>query len=121
MPKLTLIILLFATSATFAQDPEFSQYYAAPLYLNPAFAGTSVDHRFIANYRNQWPNITKAFETYAISYDYNLDQYNSGLGVWAMVDKAGSTALKSTQINFQYAYKVRLTENWLLSAGLNFG
>ena len=23
-----------------AQDPQFSQFYANPIYLNPAFAGT---------------------------------------------------------------------------------
>jgi len=120
MKKLVLIILLFS-SVAHAQDPEFSQYYSAPLYLNPAFAGTSVDHRFIANYRNQWPNVTQAFETYAFSYDYNLDQYNSGLGFLVMADKAGSANLKSTQFNFQYSYKVKLSDKFILSSGLNFG
>lgn len=118
--KLVILFLLF-TSVARAQDPEFSQYYAAPLYLNPAFAGTSVDHRFIANYRNQWPNISQAFETYAFSYDYNLDHYNSGLGFMLMADKAGSANLKSTQFNFQYAYKVSLSDKFMLSSGLNFG
>jgi type IX secretion system PorP/SprF family membrane protein len=119
--KWLLIVLVFASAQATAQDPEFSQYYAAPLYLNPAFSGTSVDHRFIANYRNQWPNISQAFETYAFSYDYNLDRYNSGLGFMLMTDKAGSANLKSTQFNFQYAYKVKLTEKMILSSGLNFG
>ncbi|HEU5147830.1 MAG TPA: type IX secretion system membrane protein PorP/SprF [Chryseosolibacter sp.] len=119
--KKLLIVFLLSCSFAYAQDPEFSQYYAAPLYLNPAFAGTSVDHRFIANYRNQWPNISQAFETYAFSYDYNLDQYNSGLGVMLMADKAGSANLKSTQLNFQYAYKVKLSDKLMLSSGLNFG
>jgi type IX secretion system PorP/SprF family membrane protein len=116
-----IIIFLFSTSLAQGQDPEFSQYYAAPLYLNPAFSGTSVDHRFIANYRNQWPNISQAFETYAFSYDYNLDQYNSGLGFLLVADKAGSANLKSTQFNFQYAYKVKLSDKFVLSSGLNFG
>ena len=80
-----------------AQDPEFSQYYAAPLYLNPAFAGTSTDHRFIANYRNQWPNIARGYVTTAISYDYNLYQYNSGVGFLATLDKAGTAGMKSSQ------------------------
>jgi type IX secretion system PorP/SprF family membrane protein len=119
--NLLIVLLLFFCSVAHGQDPEFSQYYAAPLYLNPAFAGTSVDHRFIANYRNQWPNIPHAFETYALSYDYNLDQYNSGLGFLIMTDKAGSANLKSTQLNFQYAYKVRLSDKFILSSGLNFG
>ena len=112
---------MFCCFLAHAQDPEFSQYYAAPLYLNPAFAGTSVDHRIIANYRNQWPSISQAFETYAFSYDYNLSQYNSGLGVLVMADKAGSANLKSTQFNFQYAYKVSVSDKLMLSSGLNFG
>lgn len=120
MKELAMVILFFSSLAQ-AQDPEFSQYYAAPLYLNPAFAGTSVDHRFIANYRNQWPNVSQAFETYSFSYDYNLDQYNSGLGFLLMADKAGSANLKSTQFNFQYAYKVKLSDKLVLSSGLNFG
>lgn len=119
--KKVLIICLFCCSLAKAQDPEFSQYYAAPLYLNPAFAGTSVDHRFIANYRNQWPSVSQAFQTYSFSYDYNLATHNSGLGFLLMADKAGSANLKSTQLNFQYAYKVKLSERMVLSSGVNFG
>lgn len=111
----------FSVSAVVAQDPEFSQYYAAPLALNPAFTGTASDHRFIANYRNQWPGIMNGFVTSAISYDYNLESLNSGLGVMILTDKAGMANLKSTVFNFQYAYKVNLANKWILSSGLNFG
>src|SRR5689334_22210787 len=116
-----LVLMLLSGFVSLAQDPEFSQYYAAPLYLNPAFAGTSVDHRFIATHRNQWPNITNGYVTYALSYDYNLEHLKSGLGVLVMTDKAGSANLRSTQINFQYSYKVNLNDKWVLSSGLNFG
>lgn len=104
-----------------AQDPEFSQYYAAPLVLNPAFTGTASDHRFIANHRNQWPNVTNGFVTYALSYDYNFNHLNSGLGIMIMTDKAGTASLRSTTLNFQYAYKLVLKDKWVLSSGLNFG
>lgn len=104
-----------------AQDPEFSQYYAAPLYLNPAFTGTANDHRFIANHRNQWPSITNGFVTYALSYDYNLSDMNSGLGVLLVTDRAGTANLRSTLINFQYSYKLKLSDKWMFSSGLNFG
>jgi type IX secretion system PorP/SprF family membrane protein len=118
-----IIIIIFSglTLTAYTQDPEFSQYYAAPLYLNPAFSGTSVDHRFIATHRNQWPSISQGYVTYAFSYDYNLEHLNSGLGVMIMTDKAGSANLKSTQINLQYAYKINLNNKWMLSSGLNFG
>ena len=40
-----------------AQDPQFSQFYAAPLYLNPGFAGTTPYIRAGANFRSQWPSL----------------------------------------------------------------
>ncbi len=122
MKKILLSVFLMVSVMTcWAQDPEFSQYYAAPLVLNPAFTGTAADHRFIVNHRNQWPNVTNGFVTYALSYDYNIEQARSGVGVMIMTDKAGTASLKSTAINLQYAYKTIFNDKWVLSTGLNFG
>lgn len=122
MRKIFFISILIAcTVKVLAQDPQFSQYYAAPLYLNPAFAGTSEDHRFIANYRNQWPNAARGFVTYAFSYDVNLNHYNSGVGFLATVDQAGTAGMRSSQLNFLYSYKWNVSNKWVVSAGLNFG
>lgn len=122
MRRISLICFFIASAwKLLAQDPEFSQYYSAPLYLNPGFTGTASDHRFIANYRNQWPSITNGFVTYAFSYDYNLHDLNSGIGVLLMVDKAGTAGLRSTQLNFQYTYKLHVADKWVISPGLNFG
>jgi type IX secretion system PorP/SprF family membrane protein len=122
MRKIFFISILIAcTVKVVAQDPQFSQYYAAPLYLNPAFAGTSEDHRFIANYRNQWPNAARGFVTYAFSYDVNLNHYNSGVGFLATVDQAGTAGMRSSQLNFLYSYKWNVSNKWVVSAGLNFG
>jgi type IX secretion system PorP/SprF family membrane protein len=119
--NILLIIFSFIVLMVQAQDPEFSQYYAAPLYLNPAFAGTTPDHRFVLNYRNQWPNIARGYVTYAASYDYNLYQYNSGIGFLATVDQAGMAGMKSSQFNFLYSYKWNVSSKWVISSGLNFG
>ena len=62
-----------------AQDPQFTQFYAAPVYLNPAFTGLTDNHRIAVNYRNQWPSVSKSFQTYLASYDYNLQKINSGI------------------------------------------
>jgi type IX secretion system PorP/SprF family membrane protein len=121
MIRYILFFLLCLSIKALAQDPEFSQYYAAPLYLNPAFAGTASDHRFCLNYRNQWPSITNGFVTTALSYDYNMPHVNSGIGVLITDDKAGSAGLKSTTLNFQYSYKVQLSDKIVISSGLNFG
>ncbi len=122
MKKLYIIgYLLCSALLAKAQDPQFSQYFAAPLYLNPAFTGTTQDHRFIANYRNQWPNAARGFVTYAFSYDYNMYHYNSGIGFLATVDQAGTAGMKSSQFNFLYSYKWNVSNKWVISTGLNFG
>lgn len=54
-----------------AQIIQFSQYYAAPLFLAPSYAGVCNGSRISANYRNQWPEIGM-FNTYAVAYDQPL-------------------------------------------------
>ena len=60
---LGLAICLLGTLSAWAQDPQFTQFYANPLYLNPAFAGTVRCPRAVLNYRNQWPALTGTFVT----------------------------------------------------------
>ncbi|MFN8343275.1 MAG: type IX secretion system membrane protein PorP/SprF [Cyclobacteriaceae bacterium] len=121
MRALISLCLLFAASRLSAQDPAFSQYYAAPLYLNPAFAGSSPDHRLIANHRNQWPAAGRGFQTYAMSYDANVPSLRSGFGLMLMTDKAGSASLRSTVLHGIYSYKLKLGDSWVIATGLDFG
>ena len=65
-----------------AQDPEFTQFYSNPIYLNPAFAGSRICPRFVMNYRNEWPNISGNFVTTAASYDQKVE----GLLLWEELD-----------------------------------
>ena len=62
-------ITLLPAKKVIGQDPEFSQFFANPLYLNPAFAGTTELPRTVLNYRNQWPQKGATFTTYALSFD----------------------------------------------------
>ena len=64
-----------------AQDPQFTQFYANPLYLNPAFTGTSTQSRAIMASRIEWPSIPGAFQTYSLSYDQFFPMMKSGFGV----------------------------------------
>ena len=115
------LITMLVGSSVHGQDPHFSQYYAAPLYLNPGFTGTTKQHRFISNVRVQWPAIAKTYTTYAASYDHFKPSLNSGFGVLATTDKAGSADLKSTNIAALYSYKVQLAEKWVVSPGVYIG
>ncbi|MFT4523977.1 MAG: hypothetical protein ACI85F_000118, partial [Bacteroidia bacterium] len=63
----TLVVVVGSVEESLAQDPQFTQFYANPLYLNPAFAGSKRCPRVVMNYRNQWPAISGTFVTYSAS------------------------------------------------------
>lgn len=76
-----LCSLVLVVNVAFAQDPQFSQYYQAPLYLNPGFTGITPQQRLAINHRIQWPNLPQAFSTYSFSYDIFVDELKSGFGI----------------------------------------
>ncbi|MGK0285860.1 MAG: type IX secretion system PorP/SprF family membrane protein [Salibacteraceae bacterium] len=106
-----------------AQDIQYSQFYAAPLYLNPALAGTSEQHRMNLNFRDQWPSIPGNYISYSISYDINLLDANSGIGFIASRDQAGTGGLSTTTIGGSYAYNIKLNRKMSFrpAIGLNYG
>jgi type IX secretion system PorP/SprF family membrane protein len=106
---------------TYSQDPEFSQFYANPLYLNPALAGAPICPRLIGNFRDQWPSIGGAFVTYSASYDQYVDFLHGGIGLLVVADRTGGGNLNSTSINLMYAYKFNISRHLYASTALEFG
>jgi len=122
--KKLIVICLFCfvmTNQMDAQDIRFSQFYASPLYSNPAFTGTTLEHRFVLNYRNQWPSLPGSFQSYHASYEYNADAINSGFGLILNRQQAGSFGLTTNAFAFSYAYRFRLNRSLYLQPGLKFG
>ena len=101
-----------------AQDAAFSQFYANPMYLNPAYAGNTECGRLNLNYRNQWPSVSNAYVTYSLAYDQSLAAINSGYGLMVMNDQQGYGAYNRTAINAYYSYQLRLTSSTNLSFGV---
>jgi type IX secretion system PorP/SprF family membrane protein len=117
---LFLLVIFLSTwsSSVFAQDPQFSQFYAAPLYLNPAFAGSTELARVGVNYRNQWPAMTANFVTYSAYFDYFFEDYNSGVGLLLLSDREGLAGFVTNSVALQYSYQFRLFENLVVRPGL---
>lgn len=115
------IVFLASFGVSYSQDIQFSQFYSAPLYLNPAFAGSSHHHRFISHNRWQWPNLQAKYNTYAFSYDTYINSMRSGLGIMAINDRQGSGSLSTTEIQGLYSYELHLHEKYTFRAGAQVG
>jgi type IX secretion system PorP/SprF family membrane protein len=103
-----------------AQDPVFSQFYAAPAQLNPALTGTTYAPRVAMNYRNQWPGLN-AYVTYAASFDQYVSSLNSGFGLMLMGDDQGEGLIRSTQIKGLYSYQLRVNDDFFVKIGVDAG
>ena len=121
--RLKAILLLSMLSifiVSSAQDMQFTQFNAAPLYLNPGFTGSTIEHRIASSYRNQWSGIPGGYTNYVLSYDYNMAEYNSGVGFLLAREQAGTGNLGNTEVALLYSYHFRLNKNILIQPGIKF-
>lgn len=118
--KYLILLLIILRAEGFSQDPTFSQFYANALYLSPSFAGATAEYRLGINYRDQWPSIPGKFRTYSISFDKAMPNFNSGIGVLATYDVAGSGDLSTTNIGLLYSYDFNINSQWHIRPGVNF-
>lgn len=122
-----LFLVISALLAAKAQDPNFSQFFASPLTLNPALTGKFDGIiRVAGNYRNQWPTINNAYTTYTASIDAgilknNIPEFDQfGVGLLAFSDKSGNGVLQNNSIGISTAYHKALDENGYSQLGLGF-
>lgn len=129
MKKLLLTVTICGALVceTFAQDPNFSQFFASPLTLNPALTGKFDGvYRVAGNYRNQWPTFNNAFTTYTASFDKGIlndripDYDQFGVGILGFSDQAGDGVLKTNAIALSLAYHKSLDENGYHQIGAGF-
>ena len=118
------ILFLFALIwcvPLYAQHYQFSQFYVAPTYLNPAFTGANACGRVAMNYRKQWAGIPGAFTTYQVAFDHFLPSYKSGIGFQFFSDKAGINNLNTTAFNLLYAYETKVNKFIMARGGISAG
>lgn len=119
---LTFIFVLGCTTVSRGQDPQFTQFYANPLYLNPAFAGTGMCPRITMNYRNEWPGLNttplKTFITYSASYDQHIHKLSGGVGLLVTNDRAGIATLNTTNVSLIYSYQLPVSRKFSIRAAL---
>jgi type IX secretion system PorP/SprF family membrane protein len=110
MVRITLLMAAFflVSLLSVAQDVHHTQFFNTPTYMNPAMAGTTPQYRLTALYRNQWsgiPNYQQGF----LAFDYNIDEFSSGIGFTAQYDRNASSGLTNMNFAGQYAFYFSIT------------
>lgn len=127
-----LFVLLSLSIISVAQDVHYSQFYNAPLLLNPALTGmTTGSGRVSITYRNQWFGATGAgffkspYMTTALSGDLPIRIKKDALGVGLFIanDQAGANTFTTliTQASVSYIKTLGKKYNHRLSAGFQIG
>ena len=115
--NLMLLGLFYASFQSLAQDPTFTQFYSNPVYLNPALAGSSGCPRIALNYRNQWPQLTGNYITYAAAYDTYAKNLSGGIGIMAMHDQQGQGTIQTSMIAGTYSYYLKVNRKFRIMFG----
>jgi len=116
--------LLLCTAKSFAQtDPHFSQYYANPLYLNPALTGViDGDYRATVNFKQQWSALNSSFLTGGASFDM-APKKNFAFGATILNQRAGELDFNYLSALVSGSYRLRFGAEGLqmVSFGLQAG
>ncbi len=118
LKNLLILFLCLTAHTAISQDPQFTQFYANPIYLNPALAGSHGCSRFSMNYRNQWPSLSGNYVTYSLSYDNYIKKINSGIGLIALHDQQGQGTIYTTSLGLVYSYHLKVNRKFSLLFGV---
>lgn len=117
----TFVFLMVSALHLKGQDPEFSQFYANPIYLNPAFTGTSAFPRVVMNYRNQWPKQGNTFVTYNMTYDQYVNKLGGGIGFKVMYDKELNGIINTMSPALIYSEHLKVSDRFFFTMALEGG
>ncbi len=127
---MSVVVILTGLKAA-GQSMHFSQYYNAPMLLNPANTALlpEDDFRVGLNYRNQWAIIPVPYNTFSafgdikIGGNKNNENHNNwlGLGLAFFNDKAGDGNLSLMDMQASLAYHLQLSKTFMLSLGFSGG
>ena len=119
---LFLFISLMAEKS-FGQDMNYTQYFATPIYYNPAFTGLTPGLRARFLYRDQWPQLPVDFKSYYFSAD--LGDRNlpgaGGLGLLVTNDNPGIGMINNLTVGLTISVRIPITSFLTSQLGIKAG
>jgi len=127
IPIYCALFLLLGIIPSKAQDIHYSQFWNAPLELNPALAGISpADMRFFGAYKNQWSNVPVDYTTFSAAFDKKWDKFTNaneqfGFGFLFHQDQAGDSQWALSNISGMLSYTRKMATGVYASVGGQIG
>jgi len=119
------LFILFSSSVSAQQDPEFTQFMFNKMYYNPAYAGVEGITQFNLLVRSKWTGYASTFDgaggapnTQVMSISSPIYKLSSGFGAYIINDNLGN--LNNLSFQGSYAYHLAIKEG-KLSLGVNVG
>ncbi|NQZ78225.1 MAG: PorP/SprF family type IX secretion system membrane protein [Ekhidna sp.] len=125
-----LILLLTGWLKLHSQDAQFSQYYAASLYLNPALNGIYDDPSLHMNHKRRLQSVDVINELTQVSFILPIktqgqyEQPTAGAGIMAFNERSGFEGVyqrNSVFLNYAHNIKLGLLSTYLISLGAQVG
>ena len=121
MKKIIFALILLFTQIVFAQDPIFTQSFSIPETLNTGFTGALENPKAGIIHRTQWAGLNFSINTQFAFFDTWIDTYNTGIGISVLNHQETTTRYNFTQINFNYAYALQLSDKWYFRPSISAG
>ncbi len=122
-----LLLLMLSFEKLLGQDPNFSQFFASPLTINPAnTASSEATWRGFMNYRQQWLGPSAPYNTATLSFDTKILKTHTGdntlgIGTMLMVDNTFGGILKSNYGGISLAYHQQIGGDATSESTIGFG
>jgi type IX secretion system PorP/SprF family membrane protein len=111
---------LFGTFTLVAQDVNYSQFYNAPIFYNPANTGILPGVRLRFTFRDQWPKLPYDFRAYHFSADLGDRGLpgSGGLGLIINSDNEGIGFIKNLQVGLNVAVRIIINRFLVTQVGI---
>ena len=101
---LTLATVVFCTTLSAQQDPQFTQWFMDPVASNIAAAGQSELTNVNGFYRNQWMNLDRAPVTSLFNIDGKLNFMPGAFGIQFYQDELGHESNTMAKLGYVYQF-----------------
>jgi type IX secretion system PorP/SprF family membrane protein len=113
-----LVLVLLVQTAQAQLESMYSLYRFNPQVINPSQSGSTANSEFILINRQQWMGMEGSPQTVSLTGNIKYGQ-NKGIGIVLINDQAGP--VKTATIAGDFAYHIKLSQDWNLSGGVRLG